>query len=726
MKTALRRLAFVPRNMRLLAVVLMASAASQPVLAQSAKPPQATQEENDVVLVADSVFVTGDNKLTAKGNVEALSGNRRLLADEIIYDGETDKIFVKGPIRIFEGANTVILATEAELDKDMRNGLLRSARVVLSQRTQIAGAQLDRVDGRYNVLTKTTVSSCHVCKNNEPPLWSIRASRVVHDQEAQQVYFDHARIYLRSLPVFYFPHLRMPDPTLDRARGFLIPTLRSTSRLGDGVKAPYFIPIGRSKDITLTPYLSSETRTLELRYRQAFKKGKIELNGAVSDDSLRPDDIRSYLFARGWFGLPEGYALTFDLKATSDDSYLSDYDYSGADRLNSNITVRRAKRDENTRVALLHFQSLRDDEDNKTLPTLVAVAETERRFFPASIGGELRTSAEIHGHYRESSDDVIGRDVVRANAAMLWRRNWTLRNGIRTAVTGELAFDAFRTYNDSTVSSFEFGVSPTLAAEARYPISKVGNDGATYIIEPVAQIAYTGGDDLDVANDESTRTEFDEGNLLALSRFASYDRRERGLRSAVGLNWSRIAKSDWRASFTLGQVYRDIALPDFTSSSGLDGNTSDYLIAGRFSTAKGLAVGGRTLLGTDGELSKAEARLGWTNKKLWLDASFIWLDADPAQSRPDLLAEWAIDSSYRMSRHWTGLLDWRFDAGSGETAEAGLGLEYRNECLKVELSLSRKFSTSTRVASDTSFGLSVTLLGFSVNAPDKSYDRTCG
>jgi LPS-assembly protein len=194
----------------------------------------------------------------------------------------------------------------------------------------------------------------------------------------------------------------------------------------------------------------------------------------------------------------------------------------------------------------------------------------------------------------------------------------------------------------------------------------------------------------------------------------------------VGLNWSRIAQEDWRANFTIGQIYRDTSDPDFTNTSGLSGSTSDFLLAGHFQNPTGLSVAGRTLLGTDGRLSKAAARLGWTNQRLWLDASFVWLDADAAENRSEVLSEWVLDSSYRLSRHWTGLLDWRFDAGAGRTAEAGVGLVYRNECLKLELSLSRKFSTSSTVQSDTKIGLSVALLGFSVNAQDKSYDRTCG
>ncbi|MEC8196660.1 MAG: LPS assembly protein LptD, partial [Pseudomonadota bacterium] len=341
-------------------------------------------------------------------------------------------------------------------------------------------------------------------------------------------------------------------------------------------------------------------------------------------------------------------------------------------------------------------------------------------------GGELRTNIEAHGHVRRSTDDVVGRDVTRANASVQWLGDWTLGNGLRTGVTGALAFDAYSTNNDSTVSSFDSGLAPSLAAYLRYPMSKTADNGATYVIEPVAQIAWTGGDNLDIANDESTAVEFDEGNLLSLSRFPSHDRRERGLSTAVGLNWSRIRTTGWRGNLTFGQVFRQDPETNFTQSSGLSGTSSDLLVAGQISNQDGLLFTGRAIFDTRGDLDKAAARIGWTNETLWLDASYIWLEKDLAESRASDISELTFDGSYRLNRHWTGLMDWRFDAVSGETSEAGVGLEYRNECLRVGLSLSRRFSTSTNVQSSTRVGFNVALLGFSVNSNNKSYDRKCG
>ncbi|TKZ20728.1 LPS-assembly protein LptD [Shimia litoralis] len=693
-----------------------------------------TSESTDVMLVADQVYVAAGGMLTAEGNVEALQGDVRIRAKKIEYDGKSGIVRVTGPIHLEQGDVVRVIASYAELDSEFRNAVLRSARMVLDQQLQMAATEMTRVGARYNVLNKAIVSSCRVCDDGSPPLWQIRARRVIHDQEERQIYFDHAQFRVLDVPVFYFPQLRLPDPTLKRASGFLIPKITRDSQLGLGFKLPYFFTLGDHKDLTLTPYLAEHTSTLEFRYRQAFRKGRIELNGAISDDNIKLDQPRHYVFAEGQFDLPRDYKLTFNIKATSDRSYLYEYDYSDEDRLNSDITVRRSRRDENTRFALLHYESLRANEDNATLPSLVAVAETERRYFPTSIGGELRMSFLLHDHRRTSHVDidgpdadtiVDGRDVTRANATLWWQRNWSLLAGVQGGITSQLALDAFNTREDQALNGTEAQITPSVAAHMRWPLTKVSTSGVSYVLEPMAQVSWSGGDTMNVANDESTRVEFDEGNLLALSRFPSGDRRERGFGAALGLNWARYDPDGWQANLSFGQVYQETVHPDFTPSSGLSQSPSDLLIAGQIKTQNGLSLTARGLFDGYDTIDKASAHAGWNNSKLEMEASYIWLRADPAENRSSRVAEWTIDGRYRLSRHWSTLADWRYDLASGQSAEAGIGLEYRNECVKIGLSASRRFITSGTVQPSTNLGFTVSLLGFSVRADDKSYSRTC-
>ena len=107
------------------------------------------------------------------------------------------------------------------------------------------------------------------------------------------------------------PALSAPDPTVDRMTGFLAPRFRTTSGLGVGVMLPYFITLGDSADLTVTPYVSaSRTATLGLRYRQAFANGATEWNGAISRDDIRPGDVVTIApNVRHWHGAAPDTAM---------------------------------------------------------------------------------------------------------------------------------------------------------------------------------------------------------------------------------------------------------------------------------------------------------------------------------------------------------------------------------------------------------------------------------
>ena len=697
----------------------------------------ASAQSGDVVLLADSVLVQANgDQLIATGNVEALQDGARLTASTVIYDRTTDTLSIQGPIRITQPDGSVLTATQAELDQGFQNGLLESARFVLDEQLQIAADRAARVDGRYTAMSQVAATSCQVCGSDRPPLWAIRASRVVHDAEEKQIYFDDAQFRVLGLPVFYLPRMRLPDPTLERSRGFLIPELRTSTLVGFGIALPYFIPIGDHADLTLTPYLSPVTRTLEARYRQAFRNGDITVNGAVSRDTLERDTLRWLFFAECAFNLQRGYRLSFDIEAVSDDAYLNDYDSRfKKDRLDSALTLSRTTRDTFFSTGVIHYESLTDGENNATQPTILTDLRYNRRYFPARLGGELRLGVAAHGHYRYSDDDfdgtdadsiVDGRDVARLNLDLNWRDRWTLPAGIRAGALTQVWVDHFRIRQDAASEGDYTQVTPAASLELRWPLIKTTSDGASVMIEPIAQVGWIGGDRLDVPNDESTRVEFDEGNLLALSRFPASDRRERGLIGAAGLRWMREDPDGWRAALTLGRVWRDEEDDAFTQSSGLDGKASDLLIAGQFAHQTGLQLLARGLFDEDEtRFTKAEIRANLTQPRYALGASYILLTRDPDEDRQDAQSQWRLNGRYNLDRQWTATGNTRYDIAEGQFLNAGFGAEYRNECVVMDFSVSRSFASSTNLEPSTNFDLTVALTGFSTGGSGKEYRRSC-
>ena len=677
------------------------------------------------ILVADSVFITPDRTLVAEGNVEAFQGKTRLRAKRIQFDRATGALTIEGPIRIDEGGTITVLANYAELDRDLQNGLLIGARMVLNQQLQLASLQMTRVGGRYTQLYKTAVTSCHVCDDGRPPLWQIRARRITHDQAEQQLYFEEAQFLVLDVPILYFPGMRLPDPSLERATGFLIPSIRSTSNLGTGIKIPYFLRLGDHADLTLSPYLSSRTRTLEYRYRQAFRKGRISFEGAYTRDDLIRGEGRGYTFGTGHFELTRGYQLDFSIQNSSDNAYLVDYGLPDLDRLKSEIAFSRYKTNSAFRSRLIHYDSLRDSDDESLLATVVMDTSLERRFFPRTIGGELRVGVNVHSHHRTSDLDMVGRDVNRATADISWRRNWIFASGLRTDWELGIAADTFEVLQDSGFSRRMNRSTPRTALKFSFPLLRTETGGATQFLEPVLQFGWADVNGAPGPNDESTFTEFDQGNLLSLSRFPANDRRENGTTIAYGVNWSRYAPSGWETAATVGQVIRREDHPDFTQTSGLSSTTSDLLIAGQIKMADKLLLAGRALLDNTFSLSKAEIRGDWTAPRGELSGTYLWLGADTVEGRTRAQSEIWLNGGYQVSPGWRARANLRYDVSDARATRAGLGFVYENECVTVDLRVNRRYTASTSIEPTTDFGFTISLNGFSVDTGQEKYSRSC-
>lgn len=696
---------------RLLALVALLIGLVLPALAQE----RAT-------LVSDSLQITGDTRLIADGNVEVFFKGRRLKASLIVFDQATDRLEITGPIVLTEeSGNTLILASQADLSADMSEGILTSARLVLNQQLQLAASKMMRVAGRYTALQTVTASSCKVCKGDPTPLWEIRARRVVHDEVERQIYFDRAQFRLAGVPVLYIPRLRMPDPTLKRATGFLMPTIRTTSDLGTGIKLPYFIVLGKSADLTLTPYVTTKnSETLDLRYRQAFATGLIEATGSVSRDDLIPGKTRGYLRVKGAFTLPERFLLTFDGQTVTDPAYMLDYGIGNEDRLDSRVEIKRTRRNEHISARVISFQSLRDDEDNTTIPTVVADLTFHRRFSLGPLGGEGGLRLQTHNHYRSSTDPLDadgdgiadGRDVGRISARIDWRRSFLLPLGIEGTVLGEVTADAYSIADDATYAGNTTRTHGSAGVELRWPWVKSGANGATHVIEPVVQLLFSSSTAESLPNEDSALVEFDEGNLFALDRFPGSDAVERGPRANVGVTWTRFDPQGWSMGVTVGRVFREADLGQFGVGSGLAGAQSDWLAAVNFTLADGLALTGRLVMDDDMSLTKGEARVTLNGPKTSVATSMIWAVADPLENRPDPTRELSVDARRKLNPNWTATFSGRYDFVADQGTVAGLGLEFLNECVRFDVSLSRRFTSSTSVNPTTDFGLSLDLVGF--------------
>ncbi|NBZ87475.1 LPS-assembly protein LptD [Stagnihabitans tardus] len=677
--------------------------------------PAAAQDQ--ATLVADRLTLQSSKVMVASGHVEVFYKGQHITASRVVYDAAQDHLVIEGPILITDASGSRITADSAEFTADLTEGLIRTARIVMAEQLQLAAAEMRR-DGSVTAMRSVAASSCRVCGDG-PPLWEIRARQVVHDAQAQQIWFTGASLRLAGVPVIYLPVLRVPDPTLDRAQGFLFPELSASTALGTGISLPYFIPLGRSRDLTLTPFLTDNGgRTLGWRYRQAYASGTLELAGAFSRDRLLPTDLRGTLRAKAAFDLGGDWHLGFDGTLVSDPAYLQDYGISEEDRLVSTLRLSRVTRDSFTSAELTSLRTLRTTESNATQPSTLTGAEAVRRFTPGALGGTATLYAEISGQRRNATSGADGdgdgiadgRDMGRVSLGAAWARRWVTPGGVTLDAGLQAGADFYSIDQDDLYAGDAARTSARGALRLGYPLIRRDAGGVT-LLEPHLQLvtARTRADAA-IPNEDSALVEFDEANLYALDRFPGADALETGLRLNLGLSVTRQSDAgpDW--GLTLGRVIRLDETRAFSTASGLGGAASDWLVAGQVTLDSRLSLTARALVGEDASLSRFESRFALTGQRAGLSGGYEFVPADATQGRAEDIREVVLDGTARLGDFWTLSASDRYDLSS-QTTRASLGLGFRNECLSVDLSVSRRFTSSSIVAPSSDFGLTVELLG---------------
>lgn len=697
--------------LRLVRAGLAAALLALAPAARAETDPYALPRDLPVTLVADRVtYDTTTRRLVAEGAVRVFYGTRTLTADRIVYDAALDRISAEGRLVLRNPDGSTLHADYAELDPQLRDGLIRSARAMLDARFRLAAVEARRVGGRYNVLGRAVFSTCEVCPEHPEPLWQIRARRIVHDEATRLIHYENAVLDVAGVPVLWLPYFRHPDPTVRRSTGFLVPVYKTSQTFGHGLKLPFYWAIDARSDATLTPFVTTDEGViLEGEYRRRFAAGGFDLAGTVKyeeDRAFRP--FRGSLAGQGhaWLG-PETFGR-FTLSVVSDDSYLTDFEYSNADRLVSDAALASYRRDGYWELGMAFFQSLRTDEPVGSIPLALPEFDLRETWDEGVLGGVLGLGLNGIGLKRTG-----GQDMVRATALLDWERSFVTGQGLLLRGTGELRADLFRTWDSTTVpNELRFRFTPTVGIEARFPLLRT-DPGATHLVEPIAQIFWSEptGDQALLPNEDSLLVEFDETNLFAMSRFAGHDVVEPGLRANLGLRYERTDASGWTLALAGGRIFRSEAEAVLAGAPGLDGAQSDWLAAVALRLPGALTLVNRILLDDDFTLDRNELRLDLALGPASVTGTYVYLSRDILGGALTEREEAAGEATLRLSDDWSLAGALTYDLDAGRFVRAGTTLTWHTDCAEVDFSVSRRFTSSDRVNASTSFGVQLRLAG---------------
>jgi LPS-assembly protein len=664
-----------------------------------------------VYLEADKVdFDQQSQIVTAKGGVRVVQGARTIIANALTYDAKRNRVIATGNVVFRDVAGETLYADYAELQPEMRQGVIENLRVRLSDDSRLAARRATRSDGTSKTMDYAVYSPCAPCAKNPDaaPTWQLKAKKVVHDEVRHEIQYQDARLELYGVPVLYSPYLSHPDPELKRRSGFLPPQIRNSSELGFVYRQPYYYSIDASRDWTVEPIvMTKDGFILNNRYRQRLDSGLLDFKFSGGEVEKRSRDNSDRNTQRGHINAAwnqdwnDEWRSTVVLNRVSDKTYLRRYNFGGQDVLISRAQAEGFYGRSYANVRALSFQGLRDFDNSRTTPIVVPQLSYNYVADDAIAGGQWQVDTGLLNIVRRD-----GTDSSRAVADWQWQRPWQSDNGQLLDLTVRAVAVGYR-INDydnpgTTLAESQDGwrgrAIPQAALSWRLPLTgkvDLNEQKLTSYVEPIVTVvsAPNVGRNSRIPNEDSQTFEFDESNLFSLKRFPGYDRIAGGQRVDYGLQMGLFDEQSRGGKIFIGQSYRWREDNTYAKGSGLDRDLSDVVGKVELNPSEKLDLIYRFRVDSNNAaLRRSEFSAVTHTGPVKLGLDYIFLDRLAGGGEFSDREEIGARASWQMTNFWnlSGRVVRDVNANSG-TREWGVGITYADECISSGLSLERDF-----------------------------------
>lgn len=733
----------------------------------------AAESDGQMLLEADTLIHDNDaGTVTAEGNVRIDYDGTRLVARRVTFNRNTSRLIASGDVEIVDRSGNRSFADEIDVTDDLREGFVNALRIETTERTFFASESGERRDGNVTTFNSGVYTACEPCEDrpDKPPIWRIKATKIIWNGEEKTIRFIRPRIELFGLPIAFFPVLEVPDHTVKRKSGFLFPNFRfSTTGLGFGVSVPYYWALSPTYDLTTT--VTGFTRQgflTDAEWRQRFNNGEYSIR-AAGIYQLRPSafaagtvdasqTLRGMIGTQGRFNINPRWTFGWDVLAQSDKNFAYTYAIPGFnqyyrrseiyltglnDRNYFNLSAYRFSVQESTPgVGLTELQPW-------VLPSFDYAYTPD---MPVA-GGELNIDVNAQNIYRSTLHTaptalIAGQNIPgvagatgRLTAEAEWRRSFVTSGGLMLtpllALRGDAIYANLSAATTAAIAGSTIGGVPvasdiraaylrymaTAGLEARWPIL-FSTGASNHVFEPVGQI-FARPDapfrsTLGIPNEDAQSMVFDATTLFERDKFTGYDAIEGGVRANVGFRYSGSFSNGWTANAIAGQSYHIAGLnsfgaPDMVNAgaySGLETAASDYVGLVGLTSPNGLSfsAGGRFDEATL-ETRRIDARAGAALGPVSVSASYAYIQKQPLYGYPDDRHQVTLSTSARVHEFWRVFGSGTYDFQQNQLLRNSIGFAYDDECFSFSLTAAQSRDTVGNTATSIGFNFSLRTIG---------------
>lgn len=235
-------------------------------------------------------YLQDRGEVQGRGGVLISGAGVQAQADSGTMNSATGNASLAGGV-LFSGSGAEIRATKAKLNVEQETGGFENADLAIYESSfYISSDHVQKVGDDQYSLQGSSFTTCG-CSSEEAP-WKIECASAEVTEEG----YAHAKgasLRIGGVPVLYSPYLVFPVKR-ERATGLLVPSLGYSNNDGFLFKQPFFWTLGDSADLTITPFIETQTRRgLSLDYRRELSlRHGLEGRFTFSDESPRNGSLR--------------------------------------------------------------------------------------------------------------------------------------------------------------------------------------------------------------------------------------------------------------------------------------------------------------------------------------------------------------------------------------------------------------------------------------------------
>ena len=716
-------------------------------------------KENNLIKTEFAEYNEINKNFKSKGPTEIItSDNYKIFGEDIIFDNKKKIISSNKPSKLQDLDNNQIILTNfnyninsnifksiglIKIKDKLKNNYEFSQIYIDTKKKEILGTDIKaflnyedfkineendprvfansiKINKEKSSFSKSVFTLCGYRKEDKCPPWSIQSSKLLHDSVKKTLYYDNAVIKVYDIPIFYFPRLSHPDPSVERRSGFLPPSIYDTKNLGAGVSVPYFFDLGNDKNLTLSSRLYLTENPLFLgEYHQAFKNSNFLTDfgyteGYKRSSSSKKAGEKSHLFSKfikNFKGKNNSdNTLDLTLQHVSNDKYLKLYKIKSnlvdfnRDTLENSIEFTRETEDGFLGLNASVFETLKGSYTDKHEYILPEIIFDKNLFNDDSFGTlDLQTNLKIHNYDTNKLSNFLINDLD-------WQsKELYSKSGLKTQILANLKNINYETKNiDQYKEDNTYELYGALGFLTKLDFRKKQNS-VEHLLTPKMFLRSSPGS----MRFETSGARLNPLNAFSLDRLDNKNNYETGISGTLGLDY-KIKNKEKEFDFSVAQVINEKENNKMADITSLNEKLSD--LVGTF----GYSVSDKFKLNYNFSLDQNYQDLNYNEIATKVNYGALNFNFNYLQEKKHIGNQDYFTTKLNIKNKQNGLFSFENKRNliTNSSEFYNLSYEYINDCLRAGLVYRREFYNDSELEPENSLMFKITLTPFgSINSP---------